>query len=270
MDRLVDFFANLRGLEQSGANHRPNCSPFSTLQSGRYARLKRSIWFISDTHCRHEELSVPDVDMVIHCGDESNCGDPWYNEHESRDFFDWYCALPISWRVFVPGNHSTAIEKGIVKPSDYPSVHFLIHESLDWSGLKLFGSPYTPTFFDWAYMRDRSKLDAIWAKIPTDTDILMTHGPPKGILDMTRDMDTREPIHVGSNSLRKHVETWIKPIYHAFGHIHDERSINNFGRLEFNETIYINCSCCDLEGQLKNHGLVVEVDVKEESKHGQD
>ena len=210
----------------------------------------------------HESLSVPDVDMVIHCGDESNNGNAWFNESESREFFSWYAALPIPNKVFVPGNHSTAIEQGLVRARDYPTVHFLIHEQLEWSGLKLFGSPYTPKFFDWAYMKDRSELDAVWASIPNDIDILMTHGPPKGILDVTRDMDSRQPIHVGSKSLRTHVETRIKPIYHAFGHIHDERSIQNFGQVQQKETLYINCSCCDLEGRLKNNGFVVEVNLK--------
>lgn len=210
----------------------------------------------------HESLSVPDVDMVIHCGDESNNGNAWFNESESREFFSWYATLPIPNKVFVPGNHSTAIEQGLVRASDYPTVHFLIHEQLEWSGLKLFGSPYTPKFFDWAYMKDRSELDAVWASIPNDIDILMTHGPPKGILDVTRDMDSSQPIHVGSKSLRTHVETRIKPIYHAFGHIHDERSIQNFGQVQQKETLYINCSCCDLAGRLKNNGFVVEVNLK--------
>lgn len=223
--------------------------------------MKRSIWFISDTHGEHEALAVPDVDMVIHCGDESNNGNAWFNEPESREFFGWYGALPIPNKVFVPGNHSTAIEKGLVKPTDYPAVHFLIHQQLEWSGLKLFGSPYTPTFFDWAYMRERSELDEVWATIPDDIDILMTHGPPKGILDVTRDMESENMIHVGSKSLRKHVEQRIKPLYHAFGHIHDEQSVQNFGQVQYNETLYMNCSCCNLAGRLKNNGIVVEVDV---------
>lgn len=218
------------------------------------------IWFISDTHNEHEQLAVPDVDLVIHCGDESESGEPWTNERESRRFLDWYSTLDIPSKIFVPGNHSTAIEHGLIRAADFPNVIFLIHGQTEWEGFKIFGTPYTPKFFNWAYMRERSELDSVWESIPSDIDILITHGPPKGFLDVTRDMDTREPVHVGSKSLRRHVLDRINPKIHAFGHIHDERSFTNYGTVTRNETMFINCSCCDLSGRLKNQGLLVEVD----------
>lgn len=222
------------------------------------------IWFISDTHCQHEQLEVPDVDLVVHCGDESDSGNAWMNEPEARAFLDWYAALAIPAKIFVPGNHSTAIEKGLVQPSDYPTIQFLIHQQTQWMGFKIFGSPYTPQFFDWAYMKPREELDPIWQTIPDDTDILITHGPPKGHMDVTRDMDTRALVHVGSKSLRKHVENRIKPKIHAFGHIHDENGIHNCGMISCNDIQFINCSTCDIAGRLKNHGFVVLVEKREE------
>ena len=221
----------------------------------------KKIWFISDTHNEHAGLIVPaDLDMVIHCGDESTAGDESRNEPEARRFFEWYSALEIPTKLFVPGNHSTAIEHGLIQAEDYPEIRFLIHEQLEWNGRKVFGSPYTPNFFDWAYMKPRAELDAVWQSIPDDIDILITHGPPKGILDLTKDMDTRQPVHVGSMSLTRHVEQRIRPKFHAFGHLHDERGIKNFGTLTRGSTQFINCSCCDLAGRLKNHGLVIDVD----------
>ncbi len=217
------------------------------------------IWFISDTHNEHEQLTVPDVDLVIHCGDESESGEPRTNEPESRRFLDWYADLDIPTKIFVPGNHSTAIEQGLIRAADYPKVILLIHGQTEWEGLKIFGTPYTPKFFHWAYMRERSELDSVWESIPSDIDILITHGPPKGLLDVTRDMDTREPVHVGSKSLRRHVLERIHPKIHAFGHIHDERSFTNYGTVTRNETTFINCSCCDLSGRLKNQGFVIEI-----------
>ena len=223
------------------------------------------IWFVSDTHGRHELLDVPNVDLVIHCGDESESRNEWMNEPESRKFFDWYAALDIPTKIFVPGNHSTAIEKGLIRPTDYPSIRFLIHDQTEWMGLKIFGSPYTPEFFDWAYMKPREELDAIWQTIPDATDILITHGPPKGILDVTRDLDTRELVHVGSKSLRRHVLERIMPRFHAFGHIHDEKGINNYGIVTRNNTQFINCSICDIAGRLKNQGFVVDVEVESQA-----
>ena len=220
------------------------------------------VWFISDTHGKHLELHVPsNIDLVIHCGDESNNGDAYLNEPEARNFFEWYSALEIPTKVFVPGNHSTAIEQELIQNCDYPQLRFLIHNKTDWNGLKIFGSPYTPEFYNWSYMKPRSELDAVWQTIPDDIDILITHGPPKGIRDVTKDFDTGEPVHVGSKSLRTHVDTRIKPMFHAFGHIHDEKAIQNFGTTSLNGTQFINCSVCDLAGRLKNHGVVLDVET---------
>ncbi|QDV24527.1 metallophosphoesterase [Aureliella helgolandensis] len=68
------------------------------------------IWSISDTHNEHLGLQVPDVDLVIHCGDESTHGKAVLNEPEARRFFDWYAGLGIATKVYVPGNHSLAVE----------------------------------------------------------------------------------------------------------------------------------------------------------------
>lgn len=225
------------------------------------------IWFISDTHNRHEQLQVPDVDLVIHCGDESESGNAWMNEPEARQFFDWYSALEIPVKIFVPGNHSTAIEQGLIRAEDYPKVTFLIHAQTEWNGFKIFGTPYTPKFFDWAYMRERSELDSVWLSIPEDIDILITHGPPKGILDVTRDMNTGGPVNVGSKSLRRHVLERIKPQIHAFGHIHDEKAYKNFGKVTREGTQFINCSCCDLAGKLKNNGFVIELHFRQKCEN---
>ncbi len=216
------------------------------------------IWFISDTHTRHAGLKVPDVDMVIHCGDESNHGNPWLNEAESRNFFSWYRQLPIPHKIFVPGNHSTAIEQGLIRPENYPEVQFLIHQETKVEGITIFGSPYTPRFFDWAYMKARNKLDVVWASIPDDIDILITHGPPKGILDLTKDIKTKELVQVGCSALRRHVDGRIKPRIHAFGHLHDEAGISNYGHFTRGTTQFINAACCDLRIELKHPGVIIE------------
>lgn len=218
------------------------------------------IWFISDTHNQHQWLQVPeDVDAVIHCGDESTQRKSKWNEPEARAFFQWYAGLPIETKIYVPGNHSTSVEHGIIPPEHYPEIKFLIHEAWQWNGLQLFGSPYTPWFFAWAYNVARPDLDALWSEIPADIDILITHGPPKGIMDVTRDYRTQQPIHVGSLSLTKQVTQRIRPKFHAFGHLHDEDGINNYGQLSRDGTLFINCACCYLSGELVHHGLVVEV-----------
>lgn len=218
------------------------------------------IWFVSDTHGVHAGLKVPKADVVIHCGDESTHGNAWMNEPEAREFFEWYSALAIPTKLFIPGNHSTAIEQGLIRPDEYPNVTFLIHDATVVSGLKIFGSPYTPKFFDWAYMKPRTEIESVWKSIPSDVDILITHGPPREILDITHDIQTGEPVHVGSGTLLQHVEERIRPKIHAFGHIHDERGIQNFGTIQRGTTQFINCACCDLGGRLVHDGIVVNLD----------
>ncbi len=218
------------------------------------------IWFISDTHTQHDLLQVPsELDAVVHCGDESNSGFPALNEPEAHAFFEWYSAIPVPLKVYVPGNHSTAVEQGLIRPESYPDVRFLIHEQFEYENLVFFGSPYTPQFADWAYMKPRRDLAPIWKTIPEQIDILITHGPPKGIFDMTKDFETGESIHVGSQSLMRQVEERIRPKLHSFGHIHDERGIRNYGMSERSGIQFINCSCCDNLGRLRNNGFVVNI-----------
>jgi Icc-related predicted phosphoesterase len=218
-------------------------------------------WLISDTHGRHAELRIPtDVDVVIHCGDESESLQVARNEQQSRDFFRWFSALKIEHKIFVPGNHSTAIEHGLIRPQEYPTIRFLIHQQMQLGAFVVFGTPYTPRFFEWAFMRERKDLDAVWQSIPDRVDILISHGPPKGYLDRTRDMASHKRIHVGSQSLTRHVRERIKPRVHAFGHIHDEMGIKNFGTVLDGGILFVNCSCCDQSIQLENHGIVIEFD----------
>ena len=153
---------------------------------------------ISDTHCKHEILDkylkdksfTAGVDIIIHCGDESNNKIPAINYHESVKFLEWYSELDFTYKLFVPGNHSTAIEQGLIKPKDFPEVEFLINRGFDiginGKTFKFYGSPITPSFgINWAYNCKRSKIEKYWKEIPDNTDVLITHGPPHGILDIT-------------------------------------------------------------------------------------
>lgn len=218
------------------------------------------IWFLSDTHGHHDRICVPlGLDAVIHCGDESESRDPAANVEEARAFFGWFENLEIEKKIFVPGNHSIAVEQKLVKASEFPSIQFLVHEMTEWRQLRIFGSPYTPQFFDWAFMKSRGLLASYWQQIPNGIDILITHGPPKGIRDLTADMNSRQPIHVGSKSLADHVVQRIQPRIHAFGHIHDEGGISNYGSTLQDGIQYINCSCCDVANRLRHQGLVVDL-----------
>jgi len=218
-------------------------------------------WFISDTHGQHNDVVVPTcaVDTVIFCGDEANHYDPAQNWHESMQFFHWFAALPIENKVFVPGNHSTAVEAGLVEPERWPEINFLIHDSITINGYKIFGSPYTPAYGrSWAYMHTRNRLQYVWSSVP-ECDILITHGPPKGILDLTHDRETGELTQAGCEYLWYRTNQ-IKPLVHAFGHIHQEAGCNNVGIFEKNGIEFVNCACYNHRDKELYHGHVIDLD----------
>jgi Icc-related predicted phosphoesterase len=189
------------------------------------------IWHISDTHSFHGLLEVPeDIDMVIHSGDFSNYKDFYKNEPEARDFLVWYASLKIKHKILIAGNHDA-----------YPATHgiqfrllckeyniiYLENEYVTIDGIKIFGSPHTPTFGDWYFMKQRSKLNEVWDKCDEDIDIFVVHGPPKGILDKSYSR-SGELEMCGCRALFNHMIR-IKPKLCLFGHIHNTDDLLNQG-----------------------------------------
>lgn len=193
------------------------------------------IWHISDTHNKHSELKIPEnnIDLVIHSGDCSNKREPILNEIEVRNFLTWFHRLTIKHKILVAGNHDTSIENGLVSKEEIQQhgVIYLEHNSIELLGLKIFGSPYTPSFGNgWAYNVRRDRLHEYWKDIPDNTDIIVTHGPPKGILDLAyHTVNEKEVLeYCGDLALLKRIKD-INPKLHCFGHIHDNEDNFNSG-----------------------------------------
>lgn len=189
------------------------------------------IWHISDTHGIHRKLKPPkNIDMVIHSGDSSNHPNPGKNEREVREFIDWFYHLPIKHKVFVPGNHDTSIEYGYVTASEFENLgmHLLVDKEIELEGLKIYGSPWCPQYGNWSYMLPRRTLyDKVWNKIPEGIDILVTHTPAMGYLDLTYHTPNQPGPsvgweNVGCEDLARRVRE-VRPKLHCFGHIHSFR-----------------------------------------------
>ena len=203
---------------------------------------------ISDTHSCHRQFPVSrfdNIDIIIHSGDESNYKDHYRNEAECRDFIDWYRYVPVKHKIFIAGNHSTAIERRMVTHKDFSAagIVYLENESIIIDGIKFFGSPYTPTYGDWSFMKARDKINGVWESMPDEIDILITHGPPKGVRDLTEEYGG-ELKQCGDSALMK----WVykhQPKVHMFGHIHDMKGINNqgIGRYSKSPTTFSNAAC---------------------------
>ncbi len=216
---------------------------------------------ISDTHGFHDQLEIPEgIDMIIHSGDCSNVKNPILNENEVSLFLEWFEKLPIKYRVFAAGNHDTSIEAKLVNPYNY-NITYLEHESVTIEGIKIFGSPYTPEFGNWAFNVRRDRLSKYWEAIPEDIDILVTHGPPKGVLDIAENLHGME--YCGDNSLLKRIKQ-IQPKYHIFGHIHNNQDNINAGTRTINgiSTTFINASCvtdAQFSKGITNQGQIINL-----------
>ena len=209
------------------------------------------ILHISDTHGYHEMFPnerFKDIDVVIHSGDCSNYKDSYRNEPEVRKFIAWYESIPVKHKIYVAGNHDTSIEKRMVTPGDFAKagIIYLENASTTIDGIKFWGSPHTPTFGDWAFMKKREKINLVWQNIPDDTDVLIVHGPPKGVRDLSFDRDGNLEM-CGCSALMKRCYTLkdsLKLV--AFGHIHNmdgvdtNQGISNYNRTS---TIFSNATC---------------------------
>ena len=198
---------------------------------------------ISDTHGRHKLLKIPDADVIFHSGDCTGRG----RESEIVEFLEWYGKLPHKYKVLIAGNHDFGFEtdkEKYKKIAEDNGIIYLQDSGCEIEGIKIWGSPQTPEFCNWAFNCWRTKEEYLdnmtydyigkyWAMIPEDTDILMTHGPPFGILDHCHGG------HVGCEKLRDKILE-IKPKYHIFGHIHEGRGVEDYG-----DTKYINASSLD-------------------------
>ena len=159
-----------------------------------------------------------EISMIIHAGDISSRG----YKQEIIEFLDWYSKLPFSYKIFTPGNHDFFFEKAKEEEIKellalYPNVTYLNDSGCEIEGIKIWGSPISPFFFDWAFNRYRGKdIQKHWDLIPHDINILCTHTPVYGLCDMTPSGE-----FVGCEDLLNTVVTKLNDcMLHICGHIH--------------------------------------------------
>lgn len=198
---------------------------------------------ISDTHNRHDELILPDGDVLIHSGDATIQG----TSPEIHEFAMWWNKQKYKYKVFVPGNHDWGFQ--IRRQLSSTLIANLVDEGREIEGLKVWGAPWQPNYYDWAFNLARGKdIAAHWDLIPEDTDILVTHGPPHGILD-----ENSSGLCSGCYDLRSKVAQ-IKPKLHIFGHIHE-----GYGEIRLDGTHFVNASACDRTYRIKNDPVVIDL-----------
>jgi Icc-related predicted phosphoesterase len=203
---------------------------------------------ISDTHGKHQNLVLPKADMLIHAGDVSSRG----KETEVIEFLKWFSETDFTYKIFIAGNHDFYFERfgdEMINQLIPANVIYLNDNGIEIEGIKIWGSPISPWFYDWAFNRHRGNdIKKHWDKIPQNVDILITHGPVFGILDKTVRNE-----NVGCKDLLEKIET-LNPKFHICGHIHEA-----YGQVKYRETEFINVSVLDENYILKNKPILLEI-----------
>jgi predicted phosphohydrolase len=201
---------------------------------------------MSDTHELHRELDVPHGDILIHAGDLT-----MFSTSASAilDFNEWLGDLPHRWKILIPGNHEFFLEADPSRRRLVSNAIVLINEGVEVAGLGIWGSPVTPLYggaFGLNSPADRTRL---YAEIPEDVDIIVTHGPPYGILD--RSPGTLH--HAGCLQLLEAV-THLKPRLHVFGHVHGAH-----GLVSTDDTLFVNAALLGPDGDLDASPIVLRM-----------
>lgn len=205
---------------------------------------------ISDTHGHTPEIR--DGDVLVHAGDISSRG----TQQEVVEALHWMKSLPHKIKILTPGNHDFFFEQFPEESRELCKVNgiILLMDELYThpSGLRFWGSPWQPWFYDWAFNLQRGpEIRAKWDLIPEGVDVLITHGPPYGILDTTPAGEA-----VGCSDLRDTILQRVKPEYHVFGHIHDSHGIVG---LPYCKTTFINASLCDESYDCSNTSVTIDI-----------
>jgi len=226
--------------------------------------MKEKITFISDMHGMYKHLPLKGIEgTLIIAGDFSNVG----HLGEIDKFCEYFDFLGQYYDniVFIAGNHDLGFEDNPTKAMEivnsYKNIDYLQddllligHDQYYGDMVKIWGSPWQPEFMGWAFNLPRSgeELEYKWGMIPIDTDILVTHCPPQGIMD-TIGPPWNTP-DLGCELLLKRVQE-VKPKIHVFGHIHSGRGV------EFKDgTLFINASILNEQYKIVNKPIVIEFD----------
>ena len=205
---------------------------------------KLRIVTLADTHTQHHKLDIPTGDILIYAGDISGNGEPW----EIERFNNWLFHLPHKHKLIIAGNH----DRNFTQPSYRPWITngtYLLDETVIINGINFYGSPWTPEFENWAFMKPRgAAMKSIWAQIPFDTDVLITHGPPKGILDRCPNNE-----HAGCEELLAKIQQ-VRPKLHIFGHIH------TCGVVKDEHTSFYNASVVNHQYQLTHQPIIIDIE----------
>ncbi len=200
---------------------------------------------------------LPKGDVLIHCGDFTGRG----SIVAVCKFAKWMGEQDFRHKLVIMGNHEVGGEKR--KNAEIRSIFaengltYLEDSGCEIEGIKIYGSPVQPRFFDWEWNRDRgADIRQHWDLIPEDTQLLISHGPPYGVLD-SAPAGGGMVDHVGCEDLLARIKQLPNLKLHAFGHIHA-----GYGHMEQDGVVFANAATCT--EAYKPTNLPIEVELTEE------
>jgi Icc-related predicted phosphoesterase len=216
---------------------------------------------MSDTHCIHDKMrySVPEGDVLVHAGDFTSTG----TEEQIADFVDWFKKFPHKHKIVICGNHELKFSNNTeaVRKFFPRSIELLHDRSIEIGGLKFFGQPRTPRYFDWGWMYERGlEAEEVWSRVPKDTDVLVCHGPPFMHGDVCPDYNdfwTNSLKHVGCPEQEKRLRD-LNVKYVICGHIHHSFGVHQMENKA--QTKIVNTSICTEAYRADNPCFVIDTE----------
>jgi Icc-related predicted phosphoesterase len=207
---------------------------------------------ISDTHSYHRKVDVPDGDILLHAGDITHRGELSI----VKDFNEWMGTLPHKHKIIIAGNHDFCFENhnldSLKAKKLLTNCTYLQDDSVTVEGIKIYGTPWQPWFYDWAFnLRRGDECARKWEQIPEDADVLVIHGPPYGHGDktMTNEM-------VGGVQLLERIQKLNLKLV-VTGHIHE-----GYGLTYEGDTAIANASVCTYRYDPTNPPIVFDYESR--------
>jgi Icc-related predicted phosphoesterase len=209
---------------------------------------------ISDTHEQEEKILLPPGDVLVHAGDITYRGDIG----KLSKFLRWMSAQNFQSKIIISGNHDWCFQNNsrniALRLCEENEITYLQDSGVKIGGINFWGSPWQPWFHNWAFNAMRGKdIAHHWAKIPEDTNVLITHGPVMNVLDAAP-RGVADVEHVGCEELAKRITELPNLKAHICGHIH-----YGYGKMQLANVQFVNASCCTEAYAPTNPPITIEV-----------
>jgi Icc-related predicted phosphoesterase len=205
---------------------------------------------VSDTHGLHDGLGELSGDVLIHCGD-FGIGESG-GEKSIKALDHWFSRQKFRLILCTGGNHDFAVQDLRFRNHQvFRHARLLQDDAVNLDGVVFYGAPWVPELSSWAHYLPRENIRDAWNNIPGNVDVLITHTPPRGVLD--RNSRGKE---CGCEDLRVRVAE-LNPRIHCFGHIHASAGV-----LELGGTSYINASVVNSRYEIARDATTIEIHAR--------